>query len=200
MNCKQCNGPNICNKCDTKYFKVIIDKDHVNCDLCDKDGFIIDYVNEICIKCNENCIFCRDSQTCISCKGGYFLNPEGKCLVQKVLSTNIKESSNVSQINFVFNDSWPVFFLEIKKYVVVRIDNLPKNYYNYTFSGSMKENNSYIVVLSFDFKKEIENDVMISIDLTHPLSLNDEFLVLNKSFTIKLTKICVYPFFLNKSL
>lgn len=82
----------------------------------------------------------------------------------------------------------------------IRIDSLPKNYYSYTFSGSMKENNSYIVVLSFDFKKEIENDITISIDLIHPLSLNDEFLVLNQSFTLKLTKICVYPFFLNKSL
>lgn len=91
--CESCSSEAYCETCYTKYYlKVADDKLSATCeycsisgcaicsgDLCSKceDSFFLE--DGICKSCTEGCKDCDESKTCLTCRYGFYLNPDSAC-------------------------------------------------------------------------------------------------------------------------
>ena len=94
-NCNNCDiDKNICNRCNKDFFKL---SDDLCSHMCPLSTFPVkansinyklyssyqndQYINNICVKCNDKCLECVNSQRCNKCKNNFYLDNNETCVV-----------------------------------------------------------------------------------------------------------------------
>ena len=161
-----------------------------SCSLCQGSGEYPDRVNGICVNCVESCSICASTTTCETCLDGFFFSSPQQCAPQKLLQADLTNTANPLKLNLVFSYSWLVFFANITNYTAIEITGTSSDNYNY--STSLHESN-IIIIITFRFKFEIKNGSLLNLHINYNDSLSDEFILVDKNFSIGLNPYCPPP-------
>ena len=105
------------------------------------------------------------------------------------MQATLNSTSNSSVLSLNFNETWSAFFSKITEYVGIKINGISENFYLYTISQSSEKS----LDISFDFKANISSGTLLNLDIDYSNKLNDEFILLNKNFSLGLKLYCVPP-------
>ena len=187
-NCNTCDSLTTCSSCSNNYYKVTPQNE--TCSLCEGVGEAQDATNKICVKCLTSCSVCASLTTCEKCFDGYFLSNPKQCVLRQSIYAELTSTFSPQVINLIFSESWSIFFEKIKDYITLKIENISPNYYSYSTTLSKE---ALKILVTFNFTTAITSGNKLTLNINYNDSLEDEFLLLNKTFTLGLKPFCPLP-------
>lgn len=115
-------------------------------------------------------------------------NENKTCAYQKKLYAQLTTTFSPYIYNLLFTDSWPAFFIKMKEYLRITIEDYSEN--DYTYNYVLEKN---VFIFTFNFKTPIINNNTMSLQINYEDKLDEEFLLVNKNFLVKVQPYCPPP-------
>ena len=179
-----------CSECNDNLY--VLRPENSSCVDCLGSGQFSDNSQKMCFACVKYCETCINSTACSACQKGYFLNTPFDCITQRKLTGYIYLSMNPQKILLYFSDYWEYLATNLYNISTIKISDLNENS-DFTYNIYNDDINRNLMIILFDFKTKVGFYNVLSVEINHQDSEDEDFLLLNKTFEIPLFNFCPLP-------
>lgn len=147
-------------------------------------------MQQICVKCLDKCSVCASVNTCEKCLDGFYLANPKSCVGQKKLKAQLIKTYSSTIYILSFSHNWLELFNKITDIMDIEIEGVAKEKYNYV---TLVDEYSTFINIIFEFETTIKNNAIMNIKINYTDDPNDQFLLQNKNFSIKMNPFCPLP-------
>jgi len=162
-------------------------KSKITCDLCNTNGYTVDWNYGICQKCLDRyCLKCAAPRSCEICDGNHFTSLENVCILKDTVNVSIEETEMPLTYQISMNSSWPEFIEDLRRGgSTIQITFSPK-VPKAAYSIHIEEGELDTYLLTVKMSQNLPKGTLIKFSLKSPGKddVNSIFKFQNSSFSI----------------